>query len=278
MVELLSESLNGKPLAFVGAGNVTEAIVKGLIAKDVISPGQILASDILEERRQYMSTTYGIKVTGDNADLVQRADVIIVAVKPQVTQVVLEDIGLYMGPSKLMISVVAGVSINTIAKSVKDGTRIIRTIPNTPVTVMAGGVAIASDSPANSQDFKVAQAVFQPVSRVVFIEEKLMDAATGLSGSGPAFMFVMIEALADGGVKMGMTREVAQTLAAQAMLGAAKLFLESGKHPGQLKNMVTSPGGTSIAGVHAMEAGGVRAALMNAVEAATLRSKELGKG
>jgi pyrroline-5-carboxylate reductase len=208
---------------------------------------------------------------------VEKADVLILAVKPQVTTPVLQFAGAGMGPNKLLVSIVAGVPVSAIAALVAAGTRIIRTIPNTPLMVMAGAVAIAADSPALPADFALARRIFDACGRTVMIEEKLMDAATGLSGSGPAYVFLMIEALADGGVKAGLTREVALTLAAQTLLGAARMCLTSGRHPGQLKDMVTSPGGTTIAGIHALEAGGVRAALMNAVEAATRRSKELGK-
>ena len=269
--------LEGKTLAFLGAGNMAEAIIKGLTANRVMAPGRIMASDVSEARCRYMAETYGIELLADNTDLVKRADVIVLAVKPQVTQEVLSAIAPHTGPSKLIISVVAGVCVERFAENLKKGTRIIRTIPNTPVTVMAGAIAIASDSEALPEDFAYTEAIFGTVSRTVRIDEKLMDAATGLSGSGPAFMFVMIEALSDGGVNAGLPRDVAQTLAAQTMMGAAKMFLESGLHPGKLKDMVTSPGGTTIAGLHQMEQGGVRISLMNAVKAATNRSKALGK-
>lgn len=273
----IKKILAGKTLGFLGGGNMAEAIIKGLIANELLDPARIIASDPLSDRCAYLAETYGIEANGDNVSLVNKADVIVLAVKPQVTQKVLAEVGTHMGAPKLMISVVAGVSIKTFAENVAEGTRIIRTIPNTPVTVMAGAVAIAADSPARPEDFEYTEAMFGAVGRTVRIDEKLIDTATGLSGSGPAFMFIMIEALADGGVNMGLTRDVALTLAAQTMMGAAKMFLESGIHPGRLKDMVTSPGGTTIAGLHQMEIGNVRASLMNAVEAATNRSKALGK-
>ena len=163
------------------------------------------------------------------------------------------------------------------ATALGPGTRIVRTVPNTPVFVGEGMVALASDGPAQDDDYAVTTAIFSPVARIVSIEEKLMDAALGVSGSGPAYGFLMIEALSDGGVKMGLPRQIALELAAQTLLGAAKMCLESGRHPGQLKDMVTSPGGTTIAALHKMEAAGVRSALIDAVEAATRRSEELGR-
>ncbi len=272
-----TQLLEGKTIGFIGAGNMAEAIIKGLVSRGVVSPQRLVASDVLAERRAYIADTYRVAVEGDNRLLVEKADVLILAVKPQVTVPVLQFAGAGMGPDKLLVSIVAGVPVAAIAALVAAGTRIIRTIPNTPLMVMAGAVAIAADSPALPADFALARRIFDACGRTVMIEEKLMDAATGLSGSGPAYVFLMIEALADGGVKVGLTREVALTLAAQTLLGAARMCLTSGRHPGQLKDMVTSPGGTTIAGIHALETGGLRAALMNAVEAATRRSQELGK-
>lgn len=269
--------LEGKTIGLIGAGNMAEAIIKGLISRGVVPPEQVVASDVVAERRAYIADTYRIAVEEDNRLLVKKADVLILAVKPQVTAQVLQFAGTVMGPDKLLVSIVAGVPVAAIAPLVAAGTRIIRTIPNTPLMVMAGAVAIAADSPAMPADFALARRIFDACGRTVMIEEKLMDAATGLSGSGPAYVFLMIEALADGGVKAGLTRDVALTLAAQTLLGAARLCISSGRHPGQLKDMVTSPAGTTIAGIHELEIAGVRAALMNAVEAATRRSKELGK-
>jgi len=270
-------ALAGKKIGFVGAGNMAEAIIKGLLAKQVVGPTQIAAYDILESRLRHVAETHGIKGESSNAALVDWAEVIVLAIKPQVCQAALGEIGPRLGPDKLVISVAAGVAVKTIKDAVKTGTRIIRTIPNTPAMVLAGVTGLAADASVSAEDFQVAETVFGAVGRTVAIDEKLMDAATGLSGSGPAYVFVIIEALADGGVKMGMSRQVAEIFAAQTVLGAAKLFLETGLHPGQLKDMVTSPGGTTIAGLHQIELGGVRAALMNAVEAATRRSEELGR-
>jgi pyrroline-5-carboxylate reductase len=274
---MTKDALAGRRIGFIGAGNMAEAIIRGLLESEAVKPDHITASDVMPERLNYMQTTYGINTLADNAELVGGADILVLAVKPQVVGSVLTHIGPRTDDTKLVISIVAGLTVAAMAAGLGAGTRIIRTVPNTPVFVGEGMVALASDGPARDEDYAVAEALFAPVARIVSIEEKLMDAALGVSGSGPAYGFLMIEALSDGGVKMGLPRHIALELAAQTLLGAAKMCLESGRHPGQLKDMVTSPGGTTIAALHKMEAGGVRSALMDAVEAATRRSEELGR-
>jgi pyrroline-5-carboxylate reductase len=271
------DALAGRRIGFIGAGNMAEAIIRGLLESEAVKPDRITTSDVMPERLQYMKTTYGINTLEDNADLVGDADILVLAVKPQVAGSVLTHIGPHTDDTKLVISIVAGLTVAAMAARLGTGTRIVRTVPNTPVFVGEGMVALASDGPARDEDYTAAEALFEPVARIVSIEEKLMDAALGVSGSGPAYGFLMIEALSDGGVKMGLPRHIALELAAQTLLGAAKMCLESGRHPGQLKDMVTSPGGTTIAALHKMETGGVRSALMDAVEAATRRSEELGR-
>ena len=274
---MTKDALAGRRIGFIGAGNMAEAIIRGLLESRTVAPDHITASDVMPERRQFMQTTYHIKTTGDNAELVTGSDILVLAVKPQVVSQVLHHIGPHTNDTKLVISIVAGLTVAAMATVLGPGTRIVRTVPNTPVFVGEGMVALASDGPARAEDYVVTTSIFSPVARIVSIEEKLMDAALGVSGSGPAYGFLMIEALSDGGVKMGLPRQIALELAAQTLLGAAKMCLESGRHPGQLKDMVTSPGGTTIAALHKMEAAGVRSALIDAVEAATRRSKELGR-
>ena len=274
---MTQDALAGRRIGFIGAGNMAEAIIQGLLASRTAAPENITASDVMPERLQYMQTTYDINTTGDNAQLVAASDILLLAVKPQVVSTVLTSIAPHTNDTKLVISIVAGLTVAAMATTLGPGTRIVRTVPNTPVFVGEGMVALASDGPARDDDYAVTTAIFSPVARIVSIEEKLMDAALGVSGSGPAYGFLMIEALSDGGVKMGLPRQVALELAAQTLLGAAKMCLESGRHPGQLKDMVTSPGGTTIAALHKMEAAGVRSALIDAVEAATRRSEELGR-
>jgi len=274
---MTDDVLAGRRIGFIGAGNMAEAIIRGLLASKTVDPSQITTSDVLRERLSFMESTYRIHTTTDNAVLVEDADILVLAVKPQVAGKVLAHMAPHTDDTKLIISIVAGLTVATMAAALGNAPRIIRTVPNTPVFVGEGMVALATDGPARKEDYAVAEAVFRPVARIVAVEEKHMDAAIGVAGSGPAYVFLMIEALADGGVKMGLPRQVALEMAAQTLLGAAKMCLESGRHPGQLKDMVTSPGGTTIAALHKMEAGGVRTALMDAVEAATRRSEELGR-
>jgi len=273
----INNALKGKSLGFIGGGNMAEAMIRGIIQNQVVLPDRIVASDVSVSRKEHLRRTFDIQTAKDNGSLVDQSSVIFLAVKPQAVSSVLEDIGTNMGPEKLLISIAAGVTIQTLSTGLPEATRIVRTMPNTPVTVMEGAMAIASDSPALPEDFETVETLFRPIGRTVRIEEKLIDAVTGLSGSGPAYVFMILEALADGGVKMGLPRDVAETLAAQTLLGSAKLFLETRTNPGELKCRVTSPGGTTIAGIHELEKGGLRASLMNAVEAATKRSAELGK-
>ena len=199
------------------------------------------------------------------------------SVKPQTMEDLLDEIAPAIDHRKLVISIAAGISIHTIARKLGAGVRIVRTMPNTPALVGAGATALARGAHATDADLGEAKRLFEAVGIAHVVDEHLLDAVTGLSGSGPAFVFLAIEALADGGVKVGLARPVAMALAAQTVMGAAKLVLETGEHPGRLKDQVTSPGGTAIAGVHALEDGGLRAALISAVEAATRRSRELGE-
>ena len=271
-------SLKGKTVGFIGSGNMGEALIKGLTAANVVPGEMIWASDVRGDRLKEIAGTYGIKLAPDNLHLVRQADVVIMAVKPQIMAPVLREIASVFSRRKLMISLAAGVSTESIRASLgKDG-RLIRVMPNTPALVLEGVTAIAKAEGLEPEDMDVAGEIFSAVGRVVVLDESLMDAVTGLSGSGPAYVALVIESLADGGVKMGLDRITAMTLATQTVLGAAKLLLETRLHPGALKDMVSSPGGTSIAGVAALEEGGIRTTFIKAVERATQRSKELGRG
>jgi pyrroline-5-carboxylate reductase len=271
-------SLKGKKVGFIGSGNMGEALIKGLTVANVVPGEMIWASDVRGDRLKELGRTYGIQLAPDNLQLVREVDVVIMAVKPQIMAPVLREIAPVFSRRKLMISLAAGVSTETIRGSLgKDG-RLIRVMPNTPALVLEGVTAIAKADGLEPEDMDVAGEIFSAVGRVVVLDESLMDAVTGLSGSGPAYVAVVIESLADGGVKMGLDRTTAMTLATQTVLGAAKLLLETRLHPGALKDMVSSPGGTSIAGVAALEEGGIRTTFIKAVERATQRSKELGRG
>ncbi|HSN15527.1 MAG TPA: pyrroline-5-carboxylate reductase [Anaeromyxobacteraceae bacterium] len=267
----------GKKIAFLGSGNMAEALVKGLLGSGTAAEDEIVCAEPREERREDLRRRYGVEVTADNVSAVERASIVVLSVKPQTMDALLEEIATAIDHQKLVISIAAGVPIATIAGKLGAGVRIVRTMPNTPALVAAGATALARGAHATDQDLAQALSLFEAVGTAVVVDEPLLDAVTGLSGSGPAFVFLAIEALADGGVKVGLTRQVAMALAAQTVMGAAKLVIETGEHPGRLKDMVTSPGGTAIAGVHALETGGLRSALIGAVEAATRRSKELGQ-
>lgn len=268
-------SLSGT-IGFLGAGNMAEAIIKGLLRGGDVPAERIAASAPREERQEELRGRYGIWVTGDNAALIEKSDVLVLAVKPQIILKVLEKVGGKVRKDTLVISVAAGTPVAALEQRLPPGTRVIRTMPNTPALVDAGATAIAAGSHATPADVAIAKAIFDAVGISVVLDEYQLDAVTGLSGSGPAYVFLMLEALADGGVKVGLSRRTAQQLAAQTLLGAAKLLIETNEHPGRLKDMVTSPGGTAIAGLHTLEAGGVRTTLIDAVEAATRRSRELG--
>jgi pyrroline-5-carboxylate reductase len=268
--------LRGRRLAFIGAGNMAEAVVAGLLHGGHLPPAQIMASDIRSGRLDDIKKLYKVAVTENNYDAAASADVILLAVEPQVLDEVLREIAPVVGDTKLVVSVAAGYPIARLGGRLCGTRRIVRAMPNTPSTIREGITAMACDAGLAEEDVRTARALFEPIGKVVEVPERSLDAVTGLSGSGPAYVYVMIEALADGGVKMGLPRETAQLLAAQTVAGAARMVIESREHPGMLKDRVASPGGTTIAGLHELERGCLRATLMSAVEAATKRSIELG--
>ena len=252
------------------------ALILGLLQSKTIAPSRILASDVKKERLKHLASTYGIKVTLDNHALVRDAEVIVLSVKPQVVDKVLSVIGVDIRKDQLVISIAAGVPIAALEARLPPGTRVVRTMPNVAALSLAGATAISPGTHATTKDMRRATALFEAVGRVVTLDETLLDAVTGLSGSGPAYVMLMIDALADGGVKVGLHRDTALLLAAQTVFGAAKLLLDTGEHPGRLKDMVTSPGGTAIAGIHTLESGGLRRTLIDAVEVSSKRAAELG--
>ena len=269
--------MQGKTLGFLGGGNMAGALVKGLLHAKVVPPEKIMVSDVKPERLAFLKEKHGVVTTTDNHALVRACDVVVLAVKPQVIDKVLEGASADFHAGQLVVSVAAGVPVSAIESRLPDGVHVVRSMPNTPATVDAGATAIAPGTFATDADLEVARKLFAAVGRVVTLDESLLDAVTGLSGSGPAYVMLMIEALADGGVKVGLHRDTALLLAAQTVYGSAKLLLETGEHPGRLKDMVTSPGGTAIAGLHTLESGGLRRTLIDAVEAATTRAQQLGE-
>lgn len=269
--------IENKTIGFIGGGNMGEALIGGLINSGSAAADTIICSDVSKERIELIHKTYGIKVTTDNLAVIRYADVLIYAIKPQIMAEVLRQTREFLDMSKLVMSIAAGVPLPAIEALLGKKLRLIRVMPNVPALIKEGATAITASQHIRDEDIQVAMKIFSAVGKCIYIKDHhLMDAVTGLSGSGPAYIFVILEALADAGVKMGLPRQDALLLASQTVLGATKMLTETGMHPGQLKDMVTSPAGTTIAGLHALEKGRLRSTLINAVEAATLRSKELG--
>jgi pyrroline-5-carboxylate reductase len=265
-----------KKVGFIGGGNMAEAIIKGLLAGGVPS-SNIAVAEPVEARREYLAKTYGVSAGIDNVALVNSSQVIIMAVKPQVCGEVMKGIAGGDFRDRLFISIMAGVKTETIETYLGGNARVVRVMPNTPALVLAAASAISPGSLATADDLSLARGVFDLLGTTCQVDEKLLDAVTGLSGSGPAYVFTFIEALSDAGVKNGLPRDVASRLAAQTVFGSAKMVLETGDHPAVLREKVTSPGGTTITGLHVLEQEGLRGTIMTAVDAATNRSKELGK-
>lgn len=266
-----------KKIAFVGAGNMAGALIQGLLRAGACSAGEIFAVDIRPDRLEELALAHGVRVGADLTVACEWADIVVLSVKPQVFDRILPGVAKSIRPETLVVSIAAGVPISAIEKRLPAETRVIRTMPNTPALVDAAATAISAGTYAREEDVALARSIFDSVGVTVVLDETLLDAVTGLSGSGPAYIFLMIEALSDAGVLVGLGRDSAQLLAAQTVLGSAKLLIETGEHPGRLKDMVTSPGGTAIAGLHTLEEGGLRTTLINAVRTATRRSRELGE-
>ena len=264
-------------VGFIGGGMIASALMGGLVkARAVPSSSAIAVSEPYTPMRE-KHLKNGFAATTSNAEVVQRSDTIVLAVKPDVIPAVLRECAAAVGTAKLVVSIAAGVPLRTLEGLLPPGARVVRVMPNLPCLVSEMAAGFAPGSHATRADAERVKALLGCVGRATEVPEKLMDAVTGLSGSGPAYGFVMIEALADAGVRAGLPRPTALTLAAQTMKGAAAMVLETGKHPGQLKDEVSSPGGTTIAGVEALEREGLRYAAMAGVAAATARSKELSK-
>jgi pyrroline-5-carboxylate reductase len=265
-------------LGFLGAGKMATALARGWIDARLAVPGGILASDPVPAARQSFTAVTGARATADNREVVAGSDLLLLAVKPQSMAALLAEVRPLVTSRHLIVSIAAGVTLKALAEGFGPDRRLVRVMPNTPCLVGASAAGYAAGPGATADDLALVDRLLNAVGRAFRLPEHLLDAVTGLSGSGPAFVYVMIEALSDGGVRVGLPRDVATALAAQTVLGSAKMVLETGSHPGVLKDQVTSPGGTTIAGLHALERGGLRAALIDAVEAATRRATELGKG
>lgn len=265
-------------IGVIGAGKIGSAIARGVIRAGLVAKESVMASDVSDALRQAAVNDLGIKVTADNGMVCDFADIIILAVKPQIVDPVAREISKKLGTSKLLVSVAAGVPLSRIEAGLAPGARVVRVMPNIPCVVGAGAAGYAGGGHATAADLEKVGAILNSFGVGMAVEEKYLDAVTGLSGSGPAYVFLFMEALADGGVQVGLTRDVALKLAMQTVFGAAKMALESNKHLGELKDEVTSPGGTTIAGLYTMEQKGFHGTVMDAVVSATRRSQELGKG
>lgn len=265
-------------IGFLGAGQMATALGRGFVESQVIEPQCLVACDVSRDAGQRFSTQTGGRVLAGPADVLAAASLVFIAVKPHHVDALLRDIRPHLTPQHLIVSIAAGVTLLRMATSVGAECRLIRVMPNTPCLVGAGASAYACGPTATPADGQLVQRLLATVGLALEVPERLLDAVTGLSGSGPAYVYQIIEGLSDGGVRMGLPRDVATKLAAQTLLGAAQMVLTTGQHPGALKDAVTSPGGTTIAGLHALELGGMRGILMNAVQSATNRSLELGQG
>ena len=267
-------------VGFVGGGAMAEALVAGLAAAGVAA-SRVRASDPVAARRDQLAKRFGIAVTASNADVVAASDLVVLAVKPALVAAVLDEIAAAdpaAAARPLWLSIAAGVPLSRLSAALPAGARVVRAMPNTPALVRSGATALAAGDSCSAEDRALARALCETVGSVWEApSEALLDAVTGLSGSGPAYVFVFLEALSDAGVRVGLPREAASMLAIQTVLGSARLALETGRHPAQLKDQVTSPGGTTIAGLERLEAGGLRAAVYEAVAAATARSRQLGE-
>jgi pyrroline-5-carboxylate reductase len=267
--------LKDKIVAIIGGGNMGEVIASGIISTKLTGPEKVTVSDALKDRLDYLHEKYRVNTTEKNEEAVGSADIVILAVKPQNMREVLQGIADVADGAKIFISIAAGIPLRFIEGHLGKNVRVLRVMPNTPALVGEGAAAIAAGENATDEDVSMTRRIFDSVGISVVVEEKYIDAVTGLSGSGPAYGFMIIEALTEAGVKMGLERETALILSAQTLLGAAKLCLVGDKTPAELTDMVTSPGGTTIEGIKELKGGKLKETLISAVEAATQRSKEL---
>jgi len=264
-------------IGFIGGGKMAEALAQGIINASLSSVDKIIASDVDKKRCQILEKDTRIKTTQENKKITSESDIIILAVKPNIIGSILKELKNDITPKHLVVSIAAGIPLGFIESALNKGCRVVRVMPNTPCLVGETAAGYALGKAATRDDGKLVGEILNAVGKSYLLEEKHLDAVTGLSGSGPAFVYTVIEALSDGGVKMGLPRDISTKLAAQTVLGSAKMVLETGMHPGELRDFVTSPGGTTIEGLHALEKGNIRNALIDAVETATKKSKKLGR-
>ncbi|HVN71949.1 MAG TPA: pyrroline-5-carboxylate reductase [Desulfomonilia bacterium] len=263
-----------KPIGFIGAGNMAEAIISGLIKKGLITARELMIFDIKQDRMDHLRSSLGVEVASSALDLTRSRDIVILAVKPDQVLPLLKDIKSALA-KKVVISIAAGITLKSMLEVLGEKAKVIRVMPNTPSLVLEGAAVIAASPSCTGEDRRIARDIFASVGVCLEMDEKFLNAVTALSGSGPAFCFLFLEALSDGAVKAGLPRDVALKLAAATMRGAASMVLDLGKHPGQLKDMVTSPSGTTIEGIAVLESKGFRAAVIDAISAAYNRAEVL---
>lgn len=265
-------------VGFIGAGNMAEALIKGLISSKVLNKKEITASDISKDRERYISKKYGVLISKDNKSLVKESEIVVLSVKPNSVKTVLKEIASGLTANKIIISIAAGITTSIITGALGKKGKIVRVMPNTPALVLEGASAIYFGSRLTAKDKKQVQKIFGAIGKTFTVEkEGLMNGITALSGSGPAFVSLFIEALSDGGVKTGLPRSMALELAVQTVLGTARLISEENIHPAKLKDMVSSPAGTTIEGLAELEVNGFRGNVISAIEAAEHRSRQLSE-
>ena len=263
-------------LGCIGGGQMAEALIRGIVAAELLAPEQIYVMEPNAARMDALRTAYNVRAAAGAAELCAQCGTLLLAVKPQVAQQVLAGYAPFLNEKHLLISIMAGISLAHLRQHAGEQVRLIRAMPNTPALILAGATAFSPAPSATLEDCSLAQRIFAAVGSALEMPESLLDVVTGLSGSGPGYVFTFLEALIEGGVLAGLPRPAAEELALQTLYGSAKLALESREHPAILKGKVTSPGGTTIAGIHALEQGAFRGLIMDAVQTATRRSQELG--
>jgi len=271
-------SLENMTVSFIGSGVMGEAMINGLLSKKLVSPGQIIASDPREDRGRELAAKYGLRATTDNGDAASAADILVLSVKPQVLEEVMPSVRRGAHSAKLILSIIAGAKIRTIADGVANPS-VVRSMPNTPAQIGQGITVWTATPEVASQQRQQAEALLGALGEQIYVDdERYLDMATALSGTGPAYIFMFMEALIDAGVHMGFSRRDAERLVLQTMRGSVEYAASSGLHPAQLRNQVTSPGGTSAEAIYYMEKGGLRTVISRAVWAAYQRSVSLGGG
>lgn len=265
-------------LGFIGGGQMAEALIQGIVQDGLVAAEQIMVTEPNQTRREFLTDKYNVRVAEDSVSLWLECNIVLLAVKPQIVTALLQEVKSFVAEKHLIISIAAGISLSMLGKPLAGcGCRIIRVMPNTPALVQEGASVLSCGRGVTKEDLHIATQVFNAVGVTMTLDESLLDAVTGLSGSGPAYVFSFIDAMIDAGVKTGLSRSVAETLVLQTILGSVKLEMVTNKHPAQLRSMVTSPGGTTIAGLHELERAGFKGIIMDAVEAAVARCRELGR-